>query len=118
MDLIVAPLRTHDMPLAVQLHVGAALVSYWPLGSQSHLAKRLKEGVFCVFRVRQRFMDSFRKGRPCVNNNSAQATRKPSRNKGRVRDRPSHSRWIKRLGKLDHLLEYNKPQSRPSRMSA
>ncbi len=65
----------------------------------------------------QRFIGSFRKGRPCLNNIAAEDRRKPRRSGRRARSRPPHSRWIKSLGKLDQLVKHNKPQSRFSWIS-
>ena len=119
--LIAAPLRTHDMSLASQFHdqfrPGDVLVADRAFTSYAHLGMLAQCGVSAVFRVHQRTIVSFRKGRPSADETTPQPARKAGRSKKRGAKRPPSSRWVKWLGKLDQLVEYRKPAAKPQWMS-
>jgi hypothetical protein len=98
------PLRTHDLSQAAALHAelraGDVLVGDRAFGSYAHLALCLRRGVHGVFRAHQRQIISFRPHRRAGG-------------KGQPR-----SRWLKRLGQQDQLVEYVKPKARPAWMTA
>jgi hypothetical protein len=102
-----APLRTHDMSRIGQMHPdlseGDVLVGDRAFCSFAHLALLAIRQVFGVFRVHQKQIVDFRPHRKS-------ASRK-SRRRGQ-RGVPS-SRWLKRLGRHDQLVEYLKPKKRP-----
>jgi hypothetical protein len=102
-----APVRTHDLARASRLHpelaAGDVLVGDRAFCSFAHLALLAIRGVFGVFRVHQRQIVDFRPHR-------RRATSR-SRKRGQT-GRPT-SRWLKRLGRHDQLVEYVKPATRP-----
>ncbi len=107
-----APLRTHDMSRIGQLHPELAardvLVGDRAFCSFAHLALLLAQKAHGLFRIHQRQIVDFRPHR--------RAASKRSRKKGET-GRPT-SRWLKRLGKHDQLVEYVKSTDRPTWMTA
>jgi len=110
-DVLVRPLRSHDMSGIAGLHhhlrSGDVLLADRGFASYAHLALLYKRGVHAVFRMHQRQIVSFRKGRKHAKRS------KKSRRKGM----PT-SRFIRKLGPLDQVVEYVKPQCRPRWMDA
>jgi hypothetical protein len=108
---VAAPCRTHDMKHAAVMHqdlrAGDVLLGDRGLCSYAHLALCRRRGVFGLFRAHQRQLISFEPGRRHAGPGKA----KPE-DKGLPR-----SRWLKRLGKHDQLVEYFKPKERPTWMS-
>jgi Transposase DDE domain len=96
---VAQPLYTHDMSQAAALHAelraGDVLVGDRAFGSYAHLALCLGRGLHGLFRAHQRQIVSFRLGR---------------RHGGPGRPK---SRWLRRLGRRDQLVEYFKPKQRP-----
>ncbi len=113
--VIVAPLRTHDMAQAAQLHgelqPGDVLLGDRGFCSYAHLALLVQGGLHGVFRLHQKQIVSFRRGRMHV---------PPSPPFPKLKDSWGlpRSRWIKWLGRLDQEVEYFKPQPCPKWMSA
>ena len=103
------PLNTHDLSQAAALHpclcAGDVLVGDRAFSSYAHLALCLRQRLQGLFRAHQRQIIDFRPGRAHV----APGT-KP------VKGRP-RSRWLKRLGQRDQLVQYYKPQDRPAWMT-
>jgi putative transposase len=110
--VVAAPLRTHDMSRIGRLHpdleAGDVLVGDRAFCSFAHLALLAARRAFGVFRVHQRQIVDFRPRRRSASSRS---------HKPRERGLPT-SRWLKRLGRHDQLVEYRKPQERPAWMSA
>jgi hypothetical protein len=104
---IASPLRTHDMSRVGQVHpelaVGDVAVGDRAFCSFAHFALLAARQLFGVFRVHQRQIVNFRPHRKT-------ATQK-SRKRGQT-GLPT-SRWLKRLGRHDQLVEYSKPRTRP-----
>lgn len=108
---VVAPLRTHDLAgvVALQrdLRPGDVSVGDRAFCSYAHLALLRQGGRHGLFRAHQKQIISFRPHRrfapPGVQGEEA---------KGLPR-----SRWLKRLGKNDQLVEYYKPKERPAWLS-
>jgi hypothetical protein len=102
-----APWRTHDMSRIGSLHPdlaeGDVLVGDRAFCSFAHLALLAARLVFGVFRVHQKQIVDFRPHR--------RAASRRSRKRGE-KGLPS-SRWLKRLGWHDQLVEYCKPRQRP-----
>ncbi len=102
LSLVSAPLRTHDMSRAEVVHPelseGDILVGDRAFCSFAHLALLQARKVLAVFRVHQRQIVDFR-------------PRRPMAKKGDT-GRPT-SRWLRRLGRHDQLVEYQKPTQRP-----
>lgn len=103
LDLIAAPLRTHDMSqvhkLHSQLHVGDLLLADRGFCSFAHLALILKGGWHACFRMHQMQIVDFRPGR---------AHAAGMHNRGLPR-----SRWIRTWGRLDQVVEWTRPESKP-----
>jgi hypothetical protein len=106
-DVIVAPLRTHDMARVSQLHprlsAGDLLVGDRGFCSYVHLALVLQANLQAVFRVHQKQIVDFH----------------PHRRSAKKRLGPGHphSRWVERLGECDQLVEWRKPKTLPKWMS-
>ena len=112
--ILTAPLRTHDMANAWRMHpeleTGDLLLADRGFCSFAHLAQLQTSGLFGVFRLHQKTIVSFRKGRLHI----------PLRPRGLlkgVRGLP-RSRWVRWLGHLDQLVEYYKPLQRPKWISS
>lgn len=107
-----APLRTHDMSRIGQVHpslaAGDVLVGDRAFCSFAHLALLAARKAFGVFRVHQKQIVDFRPHRPAASSESR---------KRRVKGLPT-SRWLKRLGRHDQLVEYVKPKDRPDWLTA
>ena len=108
LNLVGAPLRTHDMSRVCQVHPdlepGDILVGDRGFCSFAHLALLAARGVFGVFRAHQKQIVDFRPHRRTASKRSQ---------KRQQRGLPS-SRWLKRLGRHDQLVEYRKPKTRPT----
>jgi hypothetical protein len=108
LNMVAAPLRTHDMSRAGQIHpdleAGDILVGDRGFCSFAHLALLAARGLFGVFRVHQKQIVDFRPHRRSASKRSR---------KSKQRGLPS-SRWLKRLGRHDQLVEYVKPEQRPT----
>jgi hypothetical protein len=109
MRIATAPWRTHDLSQARLMHGGLAaddiLLADRGFCSFGHLAMLQQAGIHAVFRVHQKQIVDFRKGR--------------AHDAGR--DRHSRglpkSRWIRWLGRRDQIVEYHKPRERPRWMT-
>jgi Transposase DDE domain len=103
LDLIAAPMRTHDMSQVHRLHSrlrpGDLLLGDRGFCSFAHLALALKNGLHACFRMHQIQIVDFRPGRP-------QAIGKRARGLPR-------SRWVKALGVQDQVVEWTRPAVRP-----
>jgi hypothetical protein len=110
MQVLTAPLRAHDMAQASLLHpelqAGDVLIGDRAFCSFAHLALLARRQLHGVFRAHQKQIIDFRPHR---------AYNGPGRGRAQ-KGRPS-SRWLKRLGFRDQLVEYFKPKSRPEWMS-
>jgi hypothetical protein len=108
--VIVAPLRTHDLKHASQMHPelapGDVLVGDRGFCSFAHLAQLVAAGFQGVMRIHQRMIVDFRIGRMHVPPSPPFPTRKGA--KGLPR-----SRWVKWLGHCDHVVAWYKPRQRP-----
>jgi len=104
---LAAPLRTHDLAHAAVTHEGLrpgdVLAGDRAFCSFAHLALLQRRGVFGLFRAHQRLLISFEERRPHAG---------PGRAKPGQAGLP-RSRWLKRLGQDDQLVEYFKPAECP-----
>lgn len=109
-DLLAAPLRTHDMAQAWLMHpklsAGDVLIGDRAFCSYAHLALLIGRNLHGLFRVHQRMIVNFRAGR---------RHEQLCRGDWAVAGLP-RSRWIKKLGYWDQLVEWFKPKSRPKWM--
>jgi hypothetical protein len=108
--VIVSPLRTHDLRHASQMHPeltpGDVLVGDRGFCSFAHLAQLVAAGFHGVMRIHQRMIVDFRIGRMHIPPSSLFPKLKGA--KGLPR-----SRWVKWLGRCDHIVEWYKPQQQP-----
>lgn len=107
---LATPLRTHDMSQVAKLHPqlspGDVLVGDRGFSSYGHLALLLRDRLHGVFRAHQRLLISFRHDRRLVGNTA----------RGTVAEF-ARSRLIRKLGRFDQVVEYDKPQTCPAWMS-
>lgn len=109
---IAAPLRTHDMAQASQLHTelspGDVLIADRGFCSYAHICLLLRGGLHAVLRLHQKQLVDFRIGRmhspPCGRYKNIKGLPK--------------TRWIKWLGTLDQQVEYFKPKELPDWLDA
>jgi hypothetical protein len=111
-----APLRTHDLNGVAQLHPdlesGDVLVGDRAFGSFAHVALLFCRGVYGIFRAHQKLMVDFTPGRAHVAPQD-----RTRRGKQGIKGLPG-SRWIQRLGPQDQIVEWFRPASCPSWLSA
>ena len=109
---IVAPLRTHDMAQASQLHAelspGDVLLADRGFCSYAHITLLLQARLHTVLRLHQKQLVSFRIGR------MHSPPRGPYKN---IQGLPK-TRWIKWLGTCDQQVEYFKPKEVPDWLDA
>ena len=105
--VLASPLCTHDMRYAATMHPemqeGDILIADRGLASFAHLALLFLRKMHGLFRCHQKQIVSFRVGR--------QHTRQRKPAKGMPR-----SRYVRRLGRWDQLVEYSKPKTKPTWM--
>ncbi len=105
--VVASPLRTHDLRHAAVMHPeldeGDILSADRGFASFAHLALLFLRNMHALFRCHQRQIVSFRRGR--------KHTRQRNPHTGLPR-----SRYVRRLGHWDQLVEYRKPPTRPTWM--
>ncbi|KKL77148.1 hypothetical protein LCGC14_2037780 [marine sediment metagenome] len=110
LDILACPLRTHEIAHVHQTHgrlrAGDLLVADRGFCSYAHMAQLLAQGIEFVFRIHQCVIVDFTPGRAHV---SPKAKNLP---KGLPR-----SKWLRCLGHSDQVVQWQKPASRPRRMS-
>jgi len=113
--VLVAPLRTHDLKQAWQMHPelapGDVLLADRGFCSYAHLAQLFAAGLHGVLRIHQCLIVDFRKGRMHVPPSPPFPKLKGA--KGLPR-----SAWIKWLGHCDQAVEWFKPARRPTWLTA
>lgn len=118
--IVSAPLRTHDMSQAhrVQevMRAGDVVVADRGFCSFVHLVMLLKIGVFAVFRLHQRTIVSFRKGRSYAKKRNGKKKHNGKKKSPPLKGKPT-SKWVKWLGTGDQIVEYFKPKTRPKWMT-
>jgi hypothetical protein len=107
LEAIAAPLRSHEMAGAGSVHAhlgpGDVLVGDRGFCSFLHLATLAARGAHAVFRVHARQIVDFTPHRGHVGRDAKQGA------KGLPR-----SRWLRRLGERDQVVEWSKPSKRPA----
>jgi hypothetical protein len=105
--VVASPLRTHDMRHTATMHPelseGDILLADRGFASFAHLALLFLRKMHAVFRCHQKQIVSFRVGRKHTKRN------KPR--KGMPR-----SRYVRRLGPKDQVVEYSQPKDKPAWM--
>jgi len=115
--VLTAPLRTHDLAdawrMQAELEQDDVLLADRGFCSFAHLAQLRQGGFHGVFRVHQKTIVNFRKGR----------FHRPPRPRGYlkkvlkgVKGLP-RSQWIRWLGRRDQVVDYFKPKERPNWMT-
>ena len=111
LKVMAMPLRSHEMASVGGIHPDLkpndVAVADRGFCSFAHLAMLTKDGVFALFRMHQRQIVDFTPNRPHARPGEKRAA------KGLPR-----SRWLRRLGVLDQLVEWFKPEDRPEWMTA
>jgi Transposase DDE domain len=111
LQVLAAPLRTHDMAQVVELHPalqpGAVLVADRGFCSYVHIALLVQGGVHAVFRVHQKLIVDFTPGRPHIVPMPANRQGQPGK---------PRSRWCVTRGSCDQLVEWLKPLNGPDWM--
>jgi hypothetical protein len=111
--VLTAPLRTHDLAdawrMQAELEPGDVLLADRGFCSFAHLAQLRQAGFHGVFRMHQKTIVSFRKGRLHL----------PPRPRGLLKGAKGLPRscWIRWLGRHDQVVEYYKPKQRPNWLS-
>lgn len=117
MRIVTAPLRSHDMSQAHRVHdalkAGDVVVADRGFCSFAHLVMLEIIGVFAVFRLHQKTIVNFRKGRAFVSPSAKSTKGRKVKGKGKPR-----SRWVRHLGPCDQIVEYFKPKQRPQWLTA
>jgi hypothetical protein len=107
--VVAAPLRTSDLRHAPSLHPemakGDIVIADRGFGSYAYLALLFLRKIHAVCRSHQNKIVSFRIGR--------KHTHQAKAAKGLPR-----SRYVRRLGRLDQIVEYSKPKTKPAWMDA
>jgi len=107
-----APLRTHDLSRAALMHPelrpGDIVLGDRAFCSYAHLALCRQRQLHGLFRAHQRLVVDFRPHRRHA----------PVRGAAPDQAGRPRSRWLKRLGRHDQLVEYAKPKERPAWMTA
>ena len=110
MNLLVRPLRTHEMSGIVSLHgqlkPNDVMVADRGFCSYAHLCLVLQSETHAVFRIHQRIVVNFEPNR------RSRAQFPKSQQKGKP-----NSRYIRKLGHQDQVVEYLKPKERPNWMT-
>jgi hypothetical protein len=112
-QLILGPLYTHDMSQAARLHLhllqNDLLVADRGFSNYAHFALLLQHEVQGLMRAHQRLLVDFTPRRRHV---------QPNRKRTRQDRGLPTSRWVKRFGKQDQIVEWFRPKSRPDWMTA
>jgi hypothetical protein len=110
LSVLASPWRTHDMKhaasMSTQMQAGDILVADRGLSSFAHLALLFLQKMHGLFRCHQKQIVDFHVGRK---------HNQQRRGKRSATGMPS-SRYLRRLGHWDHLVEYIKPQGKPKWM--
>jgi hypothetical protein len=109
LKVVPAPLRTHDMRDAATMHAelaaGDILLADRGFASFVHLTLLFLRNMHGVFRCHQKQIVNFR------------VKRKHTKQRNPTKGMP-RSRYLQRLGRYDQLVEYVKPNQRPTWMEA
>jgi len=109
-DALTAPLRTHEASevgrIQERMQSQDVVVGDDSFGTYAHLALLKSRGLHGLFPTHHYRIVDFTPHRPCI---------EPGK-KGQGKGLP-RSRWVKRLGRNDQLVEWLKPQRRPPWMA-
>jgi hypothetical protein len=112
LQTLALPLLTSELSQIAIMHAeiqpGDVLVGDRVYATYTHLALCRKRGIHGVFRAHQKQIINFEPGRPYTTRQQGQHGQK---------GQPS-TRWVKRLGRCDQVVEYFKPKLHPLWMTA
>jgi DDE family transposase len=118
-EMITGSLHTHEQSKIWQFHPllapGDVLLGDRGLCSFWHAAMLCSRGIFCVLRMHQRQIVDFHPHRK--HKHGKGKNNKGKNNKGRPTKGLPTSKWVRRLGKHDQIVEWVRPQTRPKWMS-
>lgn len=104
MRVVASPMRTHDMRHTALMHAeldeGDILLADRGFASFAHLALLFLRKMHAVFRCHQKQIVNFRVGRKHTG-------------QGKPKKGLPRSRYVRRLGRWDQLVEYRKPKTKP-----
>lgn len=113
MDILAAPLRTHDMSQVAGVHPklrpGDVLVGDRGFCSFAHLALLLRGKLHGVLRIHQKTIVDFTPGRPYAKGKAGRL--------GRLKKGLPSSQWLRCNGADDQIVRWFKPKTRPRWMS-
>ena len=117
-DCIIAPLRTHDLAGAAQLHdqlgAGDILIGDCAFESYAHLALLIAGGRHGVFPVHQRRLIDFR----CKRRRRSRGKKPVSGRAPKAKAQVLYDREVlRKCGSRDHIVRWRKPSSKPSWIS-
>jgi hypothetical protein len=111
--VVTSPLRTHDMADVPQLHpeleADDVLLGDRAFCSFAHVALLVVRSVHVILRAHQKLLIDFTPGRPHAH---------PAQGKSDAKKGLPRSRWIKKLGSEDQIVDWLKPVNVPAWMSA
>lgn len=111
LDVMAMPLRSHEMASVGAIHPALkpndVLIADRGFCSFAHLALLAAAGVHAVFRVHQKQIVDFTPNRPYTRGG-----------KGPIVKGLPRSRWLRGQGEWDQVVEWFKPEERPSWMAA
>jgi hypothetical protein len=122
--VLTSPLRSHDMSQVAGLHPelesGDVLAGDRAFCSYAHFGLLIVRGIQGIFRAHQILIIDFTPGRSHHDPRQKKRRQKQKRMvKGKAQDKGlSRSRWIKKLGPLDQIVEWFRPLDVPSWMTA
>src|SRR5437588_8231787 len=107
LQVLASPMRTHDIRHAATMHAelqeGDILLADRGFASFAHLALLFLRKMHAVFRCHQKQIVSFRVGRKHTGQSKS------------IKGLP-RSRYVRRLGRRDQVVEYTKPTAKPDWM--
>jgi hypothetical protein len=117
LDVLASPLRTHEMSkiawMHPQLQPGDLLVADRGFCSYAHLALLWLRNLHGVLRMHQRIIVGFTPRRPHASSKHKKDKKRRKSPKGLPR-----SKWLRCLGVQDQIVEWFKPQRKPTWMTA
>jgi hypothetical protein len=125
--VLTAPLRCHDMSRVSELHPelesNDVLVGDRAFCSYAHFGLLVSRGIHGIFRAHQKLIIDFTAGRAHRKAGQKKKGSKKARNKtddekATGAEQVPTSRWVKKLGEFDQIVEWFRPLAPPSWMTA
>ena len=122
--VLTSPLRSHDMSQVAGLHPelesGDVLVGDRAFCSYAHIGLLISRGIQGIFRAHQKLIIDFTPGRAHLEPGQNNKRGKKNGTEKRIAEAKNlpRTRWIKKLGALDQIVEWFRPLDAPSWMTA